>query len=164
MGKTARQEGVRYSVRPMTESDIDAVCQVEESSFPIPWSRESFVKEVTENNLAHYFVADIDGKAVGYAGMWLIWDGADVTNIAVLPAYQGYGIGTALVKKLAQEVRMSGAQTLMLEVRRSNERAQHVYNKIGFVVCGERKGYYEDNREDAILMQLDVTKERAEAE
>lgn len=164
MGKTARQPSVKYGIRPMTADDIDAVCQVEEASFPIPWSRDAFVKEVTENNLAHYFVADVDGRAIGYAGMWLIWDGADVTNVAVLPQYQGYGIGTALVRQMADTVRASGAQVLMLEVRRSNERAQHVYRKLGFTVCGERKGYYEDNREDAILMQLDVTKKQSEDE
>lgn len=164
MGKTARQEGVSYTIRPMTEADIDDVCQVEAASFPIPWSRDAFVKEMTENNLAHYFVAEVAGSAIGYAGMWLIWDGADVTNVAVLPEYQGLGIGTALVKGMADTVRASGAQTLMLEVRRSNTVAQHVYEKLGFVVCGERKGYYEDNREDAILMQLDVTKVRAEDE
>lgn len=164
MGKTERQEGVSYTIRPMTEADVDDVCRVELASFPIPWSRDAFVKEVTENNLAHYFVAEVRGHAIGYAGMWLIWDGADVTNVAVLPEYQGMGIGTALVKKMADTVRASGAQTLMLEVRRSNVVAQHVYEKLGFTVCGERKGYYEDNREDAILMELDVTKDRAEDE
>ena len=56
----------------------------------------------------------------------------------------------------------SGAQTLMLEVRRSNERAQSGYRNLGFAVCGVRKGYYEDNREDAILMDLDVTQQREE--
>lgn len=164
MGKTERQEGVSYTIRPMTEADVDDVCRVELASFPIPWSRDAFVKEVTENNLAHYFVAEVRDHAIGYAGMWLIWDGADVTNVAVLPEYQGMGIGTALVKKMADTVRASGAQTLMLEVRRSNVVAQHVYEKLGFTVCGERKGYYEDNREDAILMELDVTKDRAEDE
>lgn len=164
MGKTARQTGIAYHIRPMTADDIDAVCQVEYVSFSVPWSRDAFVKEITENNLAHYFVADVDGRAVGYAGMWLIWDGADVTNVAVLPEYRGFGIGTALVRQMADTVWASGAQTLMLEVRRSNIVAQHVYEKLGFVVCGERKGYYEDNREDAILMELDITKNYAKEE
>lgn len=164
MGKTARETSVNYLIRPMTADDLDAVCHIEEVSFPIPWSRDAFEKEVTENRLAHYFVAVAGDAVIGYAGMWLIWDGADVTNVAVLPEYQGYGIGTALVQKMADTVKESGAETLMLEVRRSNERAQHVYKNLGFTVCGERKGYYEDNREDAILMQLDVTEERAEDE
>ena len=162
MGKTTRETSVAYIVRPMTVGDIDAVCVIEEASFSMPWSRESFEREINENALAHYFVAETDGKVVGYAGMWMIWDSANVTNVAVLDEYRGYGIGTALVKTMADIVRESGAQMLMLEVRRSNERAQSVYRNLGFTVCGVRKGYYEDNREDAILMDLDVTKEGEE--
>lgn len=164
MGKTSRETSVNYIIRPMTADDIDAVHQIELASFSMPWSRDSFEREINENALAHYFVAEVDGTVVGYTGMWLIWDSANVTNVAVLPEYRCYGIGTALVKMMADKVRESGAETLMLEVRRSNERAQSVYRKLGFKVCGERKGYYEDNREDAILMDLDVTEERAEDE
>ncbi|MBO5244740.1 MAG: ribosomal protein S18-alanine N-acetyltransferase [Selenomonadales bacterium] len=164
MGKTSRETSVNHIIRPMTADDIDAVCEIEQASFSVPWSRDSFEREINENALAHYFVAEVDGRVIGYAGMWLIWDSANVTNVAVLGEYRGYGIGTALVKKMADVVKESGAQTLMLEVRRSNERAQSVYRNLGFTVCGVRKGYYEDNREDAILMDLDVTEERAEDE
>ncbi|MBQ5636526.1 MAG: GNAT family N-acetyltransferase, partial [Selenomonadales bacterium] len=84
MGKTTRETSVAYIVRPMTADDIDAVCVIEKSSFSMPWSRESFEREINENALAHYFVAEMDGKVVGYAGMWMIWDSANVTNVAVL--------------------------------------------------------------------------------
>ncbi len=154
MGKTTRQEGLEYTIRPMTEADIDTVAVLEKEVFPTPWSRDAFIKEVTENALAHYYVADADGTVIGYAGMWLIWDGGDVTNVAVLAEYRGYGVGTSLVKRMADDAAATGAQTLMLEVRRSNENAQRVYASLGFRACGVRKGYYEDNREDAILMEL----------
>lgn len=162
MGKTTRETGVDYIIRPMVADDIDAVCLIEESSFSMPWSRESFEREINENALAHYFVAETGGVVVGYAGMWMIWDSANVTNVAVFDEYRGCGIGTALVKKMADIVKESGAQTLMLEVRRSNEQAQSVYRNLGFTVCGVRKGYYEDNREDAILMDLNVMEQREE--
>ena len=67
----------------MTLDDVDAVSEIEKQCFAVPWSREAFVREVTENVCARYLVAREDGVPVAYAGMWLVMDEAHVTNVAV---------------------------------------------------------------------------------
>ncbi len=140
------------AIRRMRREDIDAVLCVEESVFSTPWSRSSFETEVDENTLAYYFVAVVDGKVVGYAGMWVILDEAHVTNVAVLPAFWGQGIGRKLLTELMECARLRKAESMTLEVRVSNERAKNLYAQMGFVSHGVRAGYYSDTREDALIM------------
>ena len=72
-------------LRAMTMADLDAVCQIEEQCFSVPWSRESMEKELSGNDQAHYLVAEIAGQVVGYAGFWQVLDEGHIMNIAVLP-------------------------------------------------------------------------------
>lgn len=139
-------------VRKMKLSDIDSVIDIERNSFPIPWTKGAFTAELRNNRLAKYCVAEVDGKVVGYGGMWLIMDEAHITNIAVHPKYRGRGIGNRLLGALVEEVSKANIYGMTLEVRRSNIRAQKLYRKFGFVPCGVRPEYYLDNGEDAIIM------------
>ena len=75
-------------ILPMTQAHVDGVVQVEEASFSIPWTRRDFEKEINENNLAIYYVAVLDGKVVGYAGMWHVITEGHITNVAVLEEYR----------------------------------------------------------------------------
>lgn len=131
---------------------IDEVMVVENLSFSIPWSREAFIQEVTTNQFAIYVVALVDGNAVGYAGMWKVFDEGHITNIAAHPEFRKSGIGGLLIEKLLQIAKEEGIQGLTLEVRRGNLPAQKLYRKYGFESAGIRKGYYADNGEDAIIM------------
>ena len=85
---------------PMTEEHIDGVLAVEEATFSIPWSRVDFEKEVRENRMAIYYVAVLDGKVVGYAGMWHVITEGHITNVAVLEETRGKGVGAMLMEKL----------------------------------------------------------------
>ncbi len=140
------------TIRRMLVSDVDEVTAIERATFATPWSRESFLREMEKNVAARYLVAQRDGRIVGYAGAWVILDESHITNIAVAEAERGQGIGRRLVEALMQYLSNLGASYATLEVRVSNERAQHLYESVGFIRVGKRKRYYEDNGEDAWLM------------
>ncbi len=144
---------VRVRLQPMRPEDIPRVLEIERQSFRTPWPRDAYAHELRENRLAAYLVARAEtGEVVGYAGMWVILDEAHITTIAVDPQYRGQHIGERLLVGLIDEALARGARWMTLEVRRSNLAAQALYRKYGFREIGVRKGYYSDNREDAIVM------------
>ena len=143
------------SVRDMYLSDLDAVVGIERASFPTPWSRASFQSELMENNFAAYSVLDFHGRVVAYGGMWIILDEAHVTNVAVHPDFRGCHLGERMMTGLMERARSLNALRMTLEVRRSNLVAQSLYQKLGFVQLGVRRGYYSDPREDAFIMWKD---------
>lgn len=138
----------------MTEADVDAVHEIEELCFKTPWSKESFLREIQENQCARYMVVREDGKAIAYAGVWFIIDEGHITNIAVHPDKRGMGYGEMVTREMIQLAADSGMVWMTLEVRRSNKVAQALYHKLGFIDVGYRKRYYE-NSEDALIMALE---------
>jgi len=143
-------------VRKMEVADINSVVDIEENCFPIPWTKNTFLTELTKNKLAKYCVVEVDGVVAAYGGMWLVVDEAHITNIAVHPKYRGKGIGKKVVEGLIEEGHKINIYRMTLEVRRSNLTAQGLYKKLGFVLCGIRPGYYQDNEEDALIMWRDL--------
>lgn len=143
------------TVRRMTLEDLDDVTAIEAATFPIPWSRESFRQELERNVAARYLVAVKNERVIGYAGAWIILDESHITNIAIAEAERGHGYGRLLTTALMQYLSNLGAAYATLEVRRSNLRAQNLYESLEFVRLGVRKQYYEDNREDAFIMVCD---------
>ncbi len=131
---------------------IDDLVVVENLSFRIPWSRQSLIDELVNNNMAVYYSALSDRKAIGYAGMWQVLDEGHITNIAVHPEFRKSGVGSLLLNELLKEAKLRGIRALTLEVRKSNEGAKALYRKYGFEEGGFRKAYYADNHEDAIIM------------
>jgi ribosomal-protein-alanine N-acetyltransferase len=131
---------------------IDDIMVVEKLSFSIPWSREAFFEEVTGNKFALYLSAVLDGKVIGYAGMWGVLDEGHITNIAVHPEFRGKGVGSLLLQGLIDTAGAKDILSMTLEVRSGNVAAQGLYTKFGFEVKGIRKGYYADNGEDALIM------------
>ena len=138
-------------IRRMTLNDVDAVYAIETAAFARPWTREDFIKEMTVNTCARYLVAERDGKIIGYAGAWIVLDEAHITNVAVAESFRGQGIGKLLTAGLLQYASNLGVVYATLEVRRSNEKAQKLYQSLGFEYVGVRKRYYEDNGEDALI-------------
>ena len=139
-------------ITDMTERHIKEVVQIEKVSFPTPWPRQTFEFEILYNELAEYLVA-LDGrKVVGYGGMWMVLNEAHITNLAVHPQYRGIGIGRMLMLSLMQRAVSLDADRMTLEVRPSNGPARDLYHSLVFMECGLRKGYYQDNNEDAIIM------------
>lgn len=140
------------SIELMTAKDVDAVYGIESQSFSVPWSRESFLREVEENICARYVILREDGVVVAYAGVWFVLDEGHVMNIAVRPDKRRLGYGERVTRALMQLSADSGMSWMTLECRRSNAAAQALYHKLGFIDVGYRKRYYSDNNEDALIM------------
>lgn len=138
-------------ITQMTPKDIHEIAELDKKCFAIPWSEQSF-RDETENVLAIYFVARDNGKCIGYAGFWNVSGEGDITNVAVLPDYRRLGVGSSLIEAVIKKAAELKLALLTLEVRRSNTAAQGLYLKYGFEIIGERKHYYSDNREDALIM------------
>lgn len=139
-------------IRKMEEKDLDRIMEIEKDAFTTPWPKESFLLEITKNQLARYIVAEIDNVVVGYGGIWLILDEGHITNIAVESKYRKMGVGKAIVEGLIYLCGKQGIKAMTLEVRESNISAQNLYKKYGFVESGVRPKYYADDNEDAIIM------------
>ena len=141
----------RLTFRAMTTEDADAVAEIEERSFAMPWKRDDFWREA-QNELATYIVGELDGKIVAYAGAWVSFNQAEVMSVAVVPELRGQGVGTILFGELIQAVKARGATAITLEVRPSNTAAIKLYQSFGLRSVGRRRGYYLDNGEDALIM------------
>lgn len=139
-------------IRRGEEKDILAIEELEKQCFATPWSYESLKYDIMENNRALYLVAEIEGEIVGYVGIWKIVDEGHITNVAVSPAHRRKHIASALLETLFRVTERAGVVQHTLEVRAGNEGAIKLYEGFGFKEAGLRKGYYEDNGEDAIIM------------
>ena len=146
-------------IRKGVEADADDIAALEVVCFADPWSKESLVYELTENPRAVYIVAEVEGHVVGYVGVWGIVDEGHITNVAVSPDYRRKNIGSLLIYHMLKATIQAGFVSHTLEVRAGNAPAQALYRKFGFEESGVRKGYYQDNGEDAIIMWRDGEKE-----
>ncbi|MGI6555048.1 MAG: ribosomal protein S18-alanine N-acetyltransferase [Bacillota bacterium] len=157
----------KLQIQPMQADHLSSVLEIENVSFPTPWSYRSYMGEITRNNFAHYFVGLIEDKVVGYIGIWIVLDEAHITTIAVAPEFRGNHIAERFIEFGVEYSKVWGAEKMLLEVRVSNKAAQKVYKRMGFVEIGVRKQYYSDTLEDAIVMlkkydDLTDIKERAD--
>lgn len=138
-------------IRPLTEPDLDQVLLVEQASFPVPWRREHFLHELTA---PHSFpaAAVTDGIVAGYLCLHVLFETAEILDVAVAPEKRGTGIATLLLEHAEETARIHGAEQIVLEVRASNQAALTLYENSGFIRSGIRKRYYEGT-EDAVLME-----------
>jgi [ribosomal protein S18]-alanine N-acetyltransferase len=143
---------LKVQIDAMTAADIAAVHRIERASFPVPWPDYAFRQELETNRLAHYLVVRVGGKAIAYAGIWLMVDEAHITTFAVLPEWRRRGIGGRLLLGLLRLAAEHGARVATLEVRISNVAARGLYQRFGFRPVGVRPRYYSDNAEDALIM------------
>ena len=102
--------------------------------------------------MAKYAVLKDAGTVLGYGGFWAIADEGHITNVAVHPINRKMGCGSKIVQAMLAKATLLGLRLLTLEVRRSNEAAKRLYEKYGFEVVGERRKYYSQPTEDALLM------------
>jgi ribosomal-protein-alanine N-acetyltransferase len=140
----------------MAPADIGEVCALEQSVFPHPWSRANFVDSLASGYDA-WVLRDTNGGLAGYFVVMYAVDEAHLLDVAVAPGRQRTGLGRHLIDRVVVRSLEHGMESILLEVRPSNERALAVYKKYGFVEIGRRKGYYpahEGQREDAIVMRF----------
>lgn len=144
---------MNIKILPMQKEQLDEVMKIEEQAYgEHHWSKDSFYGELS-NELAHYYCAyDEENNLVGYAGSWLIIDEAHITTIAIKPEFKRKKIGEALLNKILEECYKNEIKYVTLEVRVSNTPAISLYEKYGFKSLGTRKGYYQNNNEDALIM------------
>ncbi len=131
---------------------INDIMIIERLSFAIPWSKKSFVEEISNNKFAHYICAVTHNNTLGYAGMWKIFDEGHITNFAVHPEYRRAGIGSKMMDALIGKANVMGIKSMTLEVRENNKGAISLYTGYGFREVGIRKNYYVNNGENAIIM------------
>lgn len=125
---------------------------IEKNCFSVPWS-ESELEKVASNDSAIYFVAEEDGRAIGYGGLFFVLDEGSINNIAVLPEYRRRGIASSILVALTEESKEKALTALFLEVRESNLGARELYASFGFVEVGRRRGFYSHPAEDALTMK-----------
>lgn len=141
---------------PMKSEHLNGVTEIENQSFPTPWSKMAFYHELVSNDFAFYVVALEGDRVVGYAGMWVILDEGHITTLAVHPFYRRQGLGAKLMHELIDEAKRRGCTKMTLEVRPSNHSALELYTKTGFISYGVRPRYYADTGEDAVIMWKDL--------
>ena len=143
-------------IRALKIGDLNAIESIERRSYATPWSRSMFAGELAKPG-SLCLGAFEDDRLAGYLITSRYVDAWHVMNIAVNPAFRRRGIGTALLERLFELTDEGGRRGYTLEVRVSNEGAIKLYERLGFTARGKRRGYYTDNREDALVMWRDPT-------
>lgn len=141
-------------IRRMTVEDIPAVVEIENQCFSLPWSENSFLDSLAREDTI--FLVCVDEVVTGYMGMYLSFDEASVTNVAVAPCCQKRGYGESLVIAAKEEAKEAKIERIFLEVRLSNVPAISLYKKLGFQELGIRKKFYEHPVEDAYIMGCEL--------
>lgn len=147
-----------FKLRPMRRADLTQVHALEEIIFPTPWSMNSYEFELERNPASEQWVietqADSEIKIAAYSVCWLLGDELHIANLAVAPEFRRLGLGRRLLEHMLRRAAADGIHSATLEVRVGNLAAQALYAGFGFHEVARRKGYYRDNHEDALLMQL----------
>lgn len=140
-----------YQLVAMDRANVPDVAAIERECFSTPWSEEMLAEELYNDNSCYILAVDDGGTALGYGGLQVVLDEGYITNVAVKGLYRRQGVADALLEAF---LRFGQAHLafLTLEVRASNEKAIALYRKHGFEQVGQRKDYYQNPKEDAVLM------------
>jgi [ribosomal protein S18]-alanine N-acetyltransferase len=143
-------------LRRLGLADLDAIEQIEKSSYPTPWSRSMFAGELAKPSSICLGAYDADTEQlVGYLIISRYVDAWHIMNVAVDPEHRGRSVATMLLERLFELTADDARRGYTLEVRVSNATAIRLYERLGFRARGIRRGYYTDNREDALIMWKD---------
>ncbi len=143
------------SLRRLELGDLDEIERIERASYPTPWSRSMFATELAKPSSLSFGAIDDADALVGYLVLSRYVDAWHVMNVAVAPERRREGIASALLRQLLDQTRGDAKRGYTLEVRVSNVGAISLYERFGFRPKGVRRGYYTDNREDALIMWRD---------
>ena len=145
-------------LRRLALDDLAEIEEIERRSYPTPWSRSMFAGELAKPSsicLGAFAADEEDGGLAGYLIVSRYVDAWHVMNVAVEPDQRGRGVGTMLLERLFDLTAEDARRGYTLEVRVSNRKAIDLYERLGFTARGLRRGYYTDNREDALIMWKD---------
>lgn len=140
-------------IRTMQETDVSKVARIEKLCFSRPWSEKGFLDSLKLSYTCFLVAEEQESREItGYIGIYFSVDEGEITNVAVCPEARNQGTGNALVAAMLREAEKRGMKNVILEVRRSNAAAIHVYERAGFEKAGIRKGFYDLPKEDAVIM------------
>jgi [ribosomal protein S18]-alanine N-acetyltransferase len=143
-------------IRRLQMGDLDAIERIERASYPTPWSRSMFVGEISKPSSICLGAFDPESaQLIGYVIVSRYVDAWHVMNVAVEPRDRRHGVATMLLDRLFELTAGDERRGFTLEVRVSNDGAIRLYERVGFRGRGVRRGYYTDNREDALIMWRD---------
>lgn len=140
---------------PMRRRHLRSVIRIETEVYPRPWSLSLFMQEIARRRDRVYLVARHDAEVIGYGGLMLTGREAHITTIAVDPILQRRGVGMKIMIGLMDAAIQGNADSVSLEVRKTNAGAQKMYQRFGFRPVGIRKGYYIETGEDAVVMWVE---------
>lgn len=152
------EDGTLFEANIGTDEDTTALLTVQKACYngETPWDAAALHHELKRNTNAFYIVIRQLERPVAFIGAWLVEKEAHITNVAVVPQFQRKGIATWLINELSHISADQGMDILSLEVRISNEKAQHLYRKLGFADGKIKRFYYSNNHEDALEMSLSL--------
>ena len=139
------------TIAEMAREHLESIAELEAICFSQPWSYKSLEEEL-DNDTAYFFVALVGERVAGYIGVFVVCESCFVSNIVVHPDFRRQGIGTALLKMAALTADAMSTEFISLEVRKSNDAAIALYEKMGFEEMGLRKNFYRNPTEDALIM------------
>ncbi len=138
-------------IRCMEASDIESLVIMDQKIFSNPWSKADY-NRLLELSYSRYLVAVIGETVIGFAGMMELAGEGDIDRVMVEPQYRGNHIAETLLTELFDIGHTDGVECYTLEVRVGNLPAIHLYEKMGFVNEGIRPNFYDDPKEDAMIM------------
>jgi ribosomal-protein-alanine N-acetyltransferase len=143
---------------PMTVAHIDALMPYEREMFGTEaWTVSGYRTELADARNRYYVAAEgPDGELLGWAGVMVVADAAEILTVGVVPSARRQGLGVRLLAALLVEAARRGAREAFLEVRVDNEAARSLYAREGFAEVGVRRGYYDAGRVDAVVMQREL--------
>ena len=151
-------DGKKIMIRTAQAADAESMVEVERAVYvgQAPWAAKSFLIEISKLGQRQYLVATVNGQVIAFIGATFLKNYTEVhiTNLAVSPVWQNHNIGSKLIKIIAEQTNQLNINLLTLEVRKSNEAAQRLYQRLGFKITGEKVEYYDNDHENALDMAL----------
>ena len=141
-----------YEILPLTAAHISQAAEIERLCFSDPWSEKMLAEHLANPCSLTLAAVGDTGRLLGYVGLLAVVDEGYITNVAVRPDCRRQGVASALLGALEAQGRARELTFLTLEVRQSNIPARALYEKLGYVQAGLRRNYYENPREDAVIM------------
>lgn len=155
------EKAAKYEIDTIRPEDIDEIVAIENVSYPSPWPKRIFEREIEAQN-SYKRIIRFSGSVVGYIVTWTIHDEVHILNIAVHQDFRKIGLGEILLRDCLSSSSERGLKLVVLEVRTSNYGAIKLYEKVGFKTLRVRKKYYSDTGEDAYVMLYELKSEKNE--